>query len=71
VTNAWANTVNASGCLAGRPVQLTVDDDGGTPGTSVSDATTRIGAHLDVILDESPLDAAWTANAIAAHIPVV
>jgi hypothetical protein len=28
VNNAWA-TVNASGCLTGHPVQLTVDDDGG------------------------------------------
>jgi branched-chain amino acid transport system substrate-binding protein len=63
--------VNASGGISGHPLQLTVDDDGGNPGTSVSDLQTLLSAHVDVILDETPLDAAWASNASAASMPVV
>jgi branched-chain amino acid transport system substrate-binding protein len=71
VAEAWAKTVNASGGIDGHPVELTVDDDASNPGTSVTAAESLISAHVDAILDESVLDAAWEKAADAAKIPVI
>lgn len=71
VTRAWAKSVNASGGIDGHPVQLTVYDDSGNPGTSTTDLQKLISANVDVILDETPLDAAWATDASSANIPVV
>ena len=71
VTQAWAKSVNAAGGINGHPINLTVYDDAGNPGTSVTKAQALISAHVDVILDETPLDAAWAKNAADAKIPVV
>jgi len=43
---AWENMVNASGGIDGHPVQVIYDDDGSSPGTSVTDAQTRVAAKL-------------------------
>lgn len=71
VTEAWAKSVNAAGGINGHPVELTKYDDAGNPGTSVTKAQALISAKVDVILDLTPLDAAWGAAAAAAKIPVV
>lgn len=71
VTRAWAQSVNASGGIDGHPIQLTVDDDGGNPGTSTTDLHALLSANVDLILDETPLDAAWATDASSAKVPVV
>jgi branched-chain amino acid transport system substrate-binding protein len=68
---AWVNTVNKAGGLAGHKVVLTLEDDAGNPGTSVSDAQTLISDHVDAILDFSILDQAWAAAVQKSKIPVV
>ena len=71
IYQAWANTVNASGGIDGHKVQIITEDDAGTPGTSVSDVQTLIADHVDVIVDQSLLDAAWESAVQTAKIPVV
>jgi branched-chain amino acid transport system substrate-binding protein len=71
VAQAWAKSVNDSGGVNGHPIDLTVYDDTGNPGTSVTKAQALIDAHVAVILDLTPLDAAWAKNIDSAHIPVV
>jgi branched-chain amino acid transport system substrate-binding protein len=63
--------VNASGGIAGHPVELTIGDDGGNPGTSVTTVQGFISSGVDVILDATPLDAAWAQTALQANVPVV
>jgi branched-chain amino acid transport system substrate-binding protein len=71
VYKSWASTVNASGGLEGHPIQLVTEDDGGTPGTSVSDVQTLISDHVLAIADLSDVDAPWASAVQAANIPVV
>jgi branched-chain amino acid transport system substrate-binding protein len=71
VGKAWADSVNAAGGIDGHMVTLTVLDDASNPGTSTSDVQTLISDHVDVILDDSVLDAAWASTVAAAKIPVV
>lgn len=71
VADAWSKSVNASGGINGHPVQLINYDDGGDAGKAVTEAQSAISAHADVILDLSPLDAAWEKTVDAAKIPVV
>ncbi len=71
VAQAWVKSVNAAGGVDGHPVQLTLDDDASTPGTSVTDAKALISAHVAVIFDLSVLDETWEKQADAARIPVV
>jgi branched-chain amino acid transport system substrate-binding protein len=71
VYKAWVNTVNASGGIVGHPIHLTVDDDGGVPGTSASDVQNMVSAHVDAILDESLFDETWASTVKTANIPVI
>lgn len=71
VVDAWAKYTNAHGGVAGHPVKLTTYDDTGNPGTGVTRAQAAISDKSDVIVDFSPLDAAWAKEVDAAKIPVV
>jgi branched-chain amino acid transport system substrate-binding protein len=71
VAKAWAESVNAAGGIQGHPVDLVVDDDASNPATSVTAATSLIGAHVAVILDLTTLDATWEKQVDAAKIPSV
>ncbi|HET9078062.1 MAG TPA: ABC transporter substrate-binding protein [Acidimicrobiales bacterium] len=68
---AWAQTVNASGGLAGHPVQVVAEDDAGNPGTSSSEAQALIAQHVVAIADLSIVDQTWAPTVQAAKIPVV
>lgn len=71
VARAWAKWVNSSGGIEGHPVQLTVEDDAGNPGTSATAAQTLIADQVDVILDLTPVDSSWADAVSQAGIPVV
>ena len=68
---AWVHAVNKSGGIEGHAVQLTLDDDAGNPGTSVSEAQSLVSKHVDAILDFSIVDQTWASKVQAAKIPVV
>lgn len=68
---AWAKSVNAAGGINGHPVEISVKDDASNPGNSATAAQSLISAHVDVILDVTPLDAVWADAAAKAKIPVV
>jgi len=68
---AYVNTVNSSGGLNGHKIVLTLEDDAGNPGTSVSDAQTLVSDHVDAILDLSIVDQTWQSAVQASKIPVV
>lgn len=71
VYKAWVNTVNAGGGIAGHPIQLITEDDGGNPGTSLSDAQKLISDHVVAIADMTTVDQTWASTVQAANIPVV
>jgi branched-chain amino acid transport system substrate-binding protein len=71
VFKAWVSTVNASGGIDGHSVQVTYEDDGGNPGTSVSDLQTLLSDHVVAIVNDSILDSAWASTVQAAKVPVV
>ncbi len=68
---AWANSVNASGGLAGHPIQITLEDDAANPGTSASALQTLISDHVVAIADMSIVDEVWASTVRSAGIPVV
>ncbi len=72
IYQAWIDTVNASGGINGHPVQLILKDDGGTPGTSVSDAQTLVGSdHVVAIVDATNVDETWASYVQAQNVPVI
>lgn len=71
VLRAWAKSVNASGGLAGHPVDLVFLDDTGKPGQAIVDAQTLLSDHVAVIADLSLLPSTWASEVSAAKIPVV
>jgi branched-chain amino acid transport system substrate-binding protein len=71
VYKAWVNTVNASGGINGHPIDLITEDDGGTPGTSVSDLHVLLSDGVDAIADMSIVDETWASTVQASHVPVV
>ncbi len=68
---AWVDTTNKAGGIDGHKIKLTLEDDAGNPGTSVSDAQTLVSDHVDAILDFSIVDQAWASTVQASKIPVV
>lgn len=68
---AWADSVNAHGGIDGHPVHIIVEDDGGVPGTAVSDAQTLIADHVVVAADMSIVDQTFASTFQQAGIPVV
>lgn len=71
VYRSWVNTVNGSGGIDGHPIDLTVADDAGAPGQSISAAQSLISKHVDAIVDNTTLDSAWESQVKAAGIPVI
>jgi branched-chain amino acid transport system substrate-binding protein len=71
VAEAWAKSVNAAGGISGHPVDLTLYDDAGNPGNSVTKAKAAISAKSDVIINLTTLVATWLPAADQAGIPVV
>lgn len=69
--DSWVKSVNASGGVAGHPVQVTHFDDASNPGTSATDAQTLINDHVSAIVDDTISDASWANAAAAANIPVL
>ena len=71
VYRAWAESENASGGIDGHPIQVTVEDDQGTPGTAVAKAQTLVSDHVDAVVDVSIYDTAWSTVVQQANLPVV
>lgn len=71
VFHAWVKSVNASGGIAGHPVDLTFLDDAGGPGSSVTDVQQLISDHVAAIADLSLFDSVWASAVSAAKIPVI
>lgn len=59
------------GILAGHRVDLVALNDGGNPGTSLSDAQQLIDDHVVAIADMTTVDQAWASTVQSAGIPVV
>jgi branched-chain amino acid transport system substrate-binding protein len=70
---AWADSVNASGGINGRHVQLYVEDDGGNVATSVSEAKQLVEQdHVVAIVGQATGDPdAWASYVQRSGIPVV
>jgi branched-chain amino acid transport system substrate-binding protein len=71
IYKAWASAVNAAGGINGHPVQVTVSDDTGNPGTALSNVQDFIKNGDVAIADASSLDEAWQKAVEAANIPVI
>jgi branched-chain amino acid transport system substrate-binding protein len=71
VYKAWANATNAAGGIQGHPVQLVSMNDGGTPGTAITDINSMISQHVVAIADMSDADEAWESIVQQAQVPVV
>jgi branched-chain amino acid transport system substrate-binding protein len=71
VYKSWVNTINVSGGINGHPVQIVTEDDGGVPGTSISDVQTLLSDHVVAIADWSAVDQTWASTVQSAKIPVV
>lgn len=72
IYRAWADTVNASGGINGHPVQVILDNDDGTPGTSLSDAQSLVQSdHVIALVDMTNDDETWAAFVKSANVPVV
>ncbi len=68
---AFVKTANASGGINGHPIKTIVKDDGGTPGTSVSDLQELLSDHIVALNDLSLVDQPWATTIQKADIPVV
>ena len=68
---AFVKTANASGGINGHPIKTIVKDDGGTPGTSVSDLQELLSDDIVALNDLSLVDQPWATTIQKADIPVV
>ncbi|WP_198152983.1 ABC transporter substrate-binding protein [Pseudofrankia sp. DC12] len=68
---AWAKTVNASGGIDGRTVDVINKDDANNPGSGVTAAQALISADAAVVVDLSNTDQAWAPKVVAANIPII
>jgi branched-chain amino acid transport system substrate-binding protein len=68
---AWVQSTNASGGIAGHQVQLIYKDDTTNPSTSATDAQSLLSDGVVAIIDATTIDASWSKAAIAAKVPVV
>lgn len=71
VYKSWVNATNAAGGIDGHRVDLVLEDDAATPGTSEADIQTLISDHVAAILDESVVDQVWATTVQQAGIPIV
>ncbi|MCM3884756.1 ABC transporter substrate-binding protein [Frankia sp. R82] len=68
---AWVESTNAAGGINGHPIDLTLLDDGGTPGKSATAARTLISKKVVAIVDLTNVDQTWSKLVEDAKIPVV
>lgn len=70
---AWADSVNASGGIDGRPIQLYAMDDQGSAATALSDAKTLItNDHVVAIVGEQSQNGApWIPWVASQGIPII
>jgi branched-chain amino acid transport system substrate-binding protein len=68
---AWAKTVNESGGLNGRQVEIVAKDDGLNPGTALTAAKKLVSDRVAAIVNMSMIDQTWAATVEKAKIPVV
>jgi branched-chain amino acid transport system substrate-binding protein len=73
VSQAWADSVNASGGINGHPVKLFPYDDGQNAATGLQDAKALVEQdHVIAIVGEtSTIDGAWVPWVVSQGIPVV
>ena len=73
VSQAWADSVNASGGINGHPVKLFTYDDGQNPATALQDAKALVEQdHVIAIVGEtSTIDGAWVPWVVSQGVPVV
>ncbi len=72
VYRAWANSVNDSGGINGHPIKIYLQDDTGTPGTSVTDVHTLIDSdQVIALVDMTSSDETWASYVQSKDIPVI
>ena len=71
VFKAWVDATNAAGGVEGHSIQLTAEDDGGVPGTALTDLQKLISSGVDAIVNNSLVDDTWATEAQSSNIPVV
>jgi branched-chain amino acid transport system substrate-binding protein len=68
----WVSYVNSHGGIAGHPVQVIVDDDGGNAATALQDAESLVqNKHAIAIGDASGTDTAFEKYLDSAKVPVI
>lgn len=70
---AWADSVNANGGLAGHPIKLYVEDDAGVPAQSLTAAKKLVEQDkvVAILADSTGSDVNWAAFVKAAGVPVI
>ncbi len=69
---AWVQSVNAHGGIAGHPVTLVSADDQSSPAVATTDVNKFIQTdHVAAIIDNSQEDSAWIDAAVSADVPVI
>lgn len=69
---AWAASVNAHGGVNGHQVDLVIENDSASAGTSISEVQSLINQdHVVAIGQISDVDSSWASYASQAHIPVI
>jgi len=69
---AWAASVNAQGGVNGHQVDLVIENDSASAGTSISEVERLINQdHVVAIGQISDVDSSWASYASQAHIPVI
>ncbi len=73
VSEAWAADVNARGGINGRPVKITVVDDGGTAATALRQVKELVETHkVQAIVGNGSLqDSAWASYVDDKGVPVI
>jgi branched-chain amino acid transport system substrate-binding protein len=73
VSSVWAESVNAGGGINGRPVKMTVMDDGGNPATAVQDVKQLVQSdHIQALVSDGSLaDGSFASYIAGSGVPVV
>jgi branched-chain amino acid transport system substrate-binding protein len=71
VVQDWAKSVDATGGIQGRQVQVIVENDNLNPGNSITEVNDLAAQHVAVIIDASSIDAAFSSAVAKDQIPVI
>ncbi len=72
IITAWSDSVNASGGIAGHPIQLYTSDDSQNPGTALSSVTKMVEQdNVIAVIDLSNVDASFGDYISSKQVPVV